>query len=165
MYPIKRTFKWVRNRLVSNQSNLLPSESFVLTMFLVEKIIRRVFLQLIISAGYPTENAKEIVNNIRGLDALKNSWKLYDPQFRSLTDILPAATWQIIQESATLRNKLIHGAEHQSQKVYRQKGEELFDALGGIRTAFDNAYSYSGWKGLKLRTSTTLHTDPKVQPR
>jgi len=132
-------------------------------MFLVEKVIRRVLLQLIISAGYPTDNAKEILNNIRGLESLKNNWKLYDPEFRSLTSVVPSRTWQIIQESAGLRNELIHGAGHQSQKVYKQKGEELFDALRDIRTAFDNTYGYSGWKGLKLRTSTALHTDPKVQ--
>ena len=162
MYSTKRSNRWVRNRLLENQGNLLPSESFVLTMFFVEKVVRRVLLQLVISTGYPTDNAKEILDNIRGLHALKDQWERYDPQFRPLNQIIGNETWQVIAESATLRNGLIHGAEHRSQKVYRQQAEELIDALREIRSVFTNEYGYAGWKGLQDRTTSSLHSDPKV---
>lgn len=163
MYSLRKPYKWVRERLDDLPSKILPSEAFVLTCFMVEKILRRTLLQLMVSAGFTTEQAIEVCRNIRGLDIIKKHWKYYDPNNRSLTDIIDNVDWEVIKAAAQMRNELVHGMSHKSQKRYKTEIPKLLDALDNVRRKFGDTYGYSGWRKFKNRNVSALHSDPKVK--
>ena len=98
MYSLRWSYKKVRQRLDALPSRILPSEAYMLTVFMVEKILRRTLLQLIVSAGFTTEQALDISNNIRGLDAIKNNWVHFDPNNCPLAEIVDNSDGQVIKE-------------------------------------------------------------------
>jgi len=140
----------------------MASEAFVLIVFMVEKILRRTLLQLMVSAGFTTEAALNMLKRMHGIESIKNNWKFYDPQGRNLSDIVHNRDWQVIAEAVEERNSLVHGVDHKQEAAYKGRILPLLDAIDGIRNSLGLAYGYSGWKGFKGRSSSALHADPKV---
>jgi hypothetical protein len=88
MYSLRRSFKWIKKRLGDHKDSLEPSETFVLTVFMIEKLLRRCLLQLMISACFTRDEALELLHNIRGLQAIKKAWRFYDPASQGLPAVL-----------------------------------------------------------------------------
>jgi uncharacterized protein YutE (UPF0331/DUF86 family) len=162
MYSLRQRYKTVRKHLDDLHHNSKPSEALLATTFVVEKIFRRVLLQLLVSAGFNYDLALELCGRIRGLDAIKSNWKFYDPKHRTLIEIIGNDNWKVIAGAAERRNALVHGSKHDQEKVYRKLIPGLLKALDEIKKTFEATYGYGGWKGLKERSSSHLHNVPLV---
>ncbi len=149
MFSLKRSYKWCRNRIDDLQKTVRTDEAFVLTMFFVEKIIRRTLLQLIIRTGRSKTDAVESVKKLMGIWAVKKAWKNYDPKNRDLEIVIGQPNWETIKGSACLRNVLIHGSGNEDQRLYKRKLPALIQTLDDISGIFSREYHYSGWKGMK----------------
>ena len=163
MYSIKSEYTTVRRRLDEIEQWALPSERFVFSVFLMEKLLRRTLVQLVVSAGFTTEEAFRIVKEMSGVERVGQNWRRYDPHGRTLVAVIGNATWQIVQQSATRRNELVHGSDHRSELSYKRQMRRLLQALDGIKDSLDATYGYSGWRGMQTRDATALHRDPKVR--
>jgi hypothetical protein len=107
--------------------------------------------------------ADRIVGGLRGLEAVRGSWDIYDPEHRRLTDLLLPADWQAVQVCAQMRNKLVHGERVYPQDECKKQAQEALRALGRIKELFDKEYGYSGWTTASKRKKSRLHSDPKVR--
>ena len=148
------------NALLTNGHD---AEALVTAVFTAEKTIRRTLRQLIVSAGFTSVIADKIISGMRGLDALKNGWELYDPKNRKLTSQIPDADWKAIKEAAEMRNKLVHGERVYDLAVCNQYAQQALVALDNIKNYFDTEYRYSGWTPASRRVRSQLHTDAKVR--
>jgi hypothetical protein len=162
MYPVKIGYAGALQRIKDLVNNGHHAESLVTAMFTVEKTLRRTLRQLVVSAGFPSSIADTIVGQLRGLDAIKSAWQIYDPRHRKLTDLIAGGDWQAFTTAAGMRNKLVHGVRVYSLADCQQQTVATLAALDNMKTLFDNEYGYSGWTILKVRRSSRLHLDPKV---
>jgi len=149
MYPLKWRYKRVRGRLDEISQWATAGEAYVLTVFLTEKTIRRTLVQLVIWKGNTPANAFKTVEDLRGIWAVKKAWKKYDPKARSLKDIIGNKNWGVVKAAAEYRNALVHGSEHQAQKVYSRHRRKLLAALDDIKKRFAAEYGYTGWKNVR----------------
>ena len=155
MYSLKRSFKWVRERLWSDREELLPSETFVHAACTIEKLIRREMLHLVMqkNEGFTLEQALAFMNKprnqLREFGKLRSQWKNYDPRGRTLKNVLGKEACEVIEDAAQKRNKLVHGLAHEPQKVYAKLRDDLLDLLPKIHKRFSQEYRFGGWKGLK----------------
>lgn len=163
MYSLKRKFKWIQKRLYNHSEELKPSETFVLTVFMIEKLLRRCLMQLMVSACFTREEALEILRGIRGLEAIKDSWRFYEPQHQELPLILGNDLWSTIQTASKERNRLVHGIDHKSEKNYRRYLSELLNALDKTHATLEKVYGFGGWDGFNDRAESLLHSDPKIK--
>ncbi|MEE4384617.1 MAG: hypothetical protein V2J02_21690 [Pseudomonadales bacterium] len=131
-------------------------------VFTVERTLRRTLRQLVVSAGFASKYADKIVGGLRGLDAVKNSWEIYDPQHKPLTEIVAIADWSTFKSAAEKRNKMIHGERVYELETCKREAEAVLDALGRLKAGFDARYGYSGWERFAARQKSRLHVDPKV---
>ena len=132
-------------------------------MFTVEKTLRRTLRQLTVSAGFTSKQADKIVGNLRGLDAIKMSWDLYEPNNRLLTEIIPPDDWAQFKQAAGMRNKMVHGERVYGLEICKNETEEVLAALDRLKTTFDVTYGFSGWSTFARRMKPRLHLDPKVK--
>lgn len=146
---IKRTYKTARARLDELCRLLKPDEAFVLTVFFVEKILRRTLLQLVIRKGMTLKDASEVVEHLHGLWKVKNAWPCYDPKNRILETVIGKQNWEIIAGAAKKRNDLVHGSGNEGQRVYSKVLPPLKAAVDEIKQRFTAEYGYYGWRGLK----------------
>lgn len=107
--------------------------------------------------------ADKIVSRLRGLDAIKENWELYDPRNRKLTDLLRQTDWLTLKRCADMRNNLVHGTRVYDLAECQRQVRELMGAMNRLKTLFDSEYGYSGWTTASRRSKSTLHSDPKVQ--
>ncbi|HBM16795.1 MAG TPA: hypothetical protein DD381_10695 [Lentisphaeria bacterium] len=149
MISLRRTYKFARNRINQLRASAPPDEAFVLTMFFVEKIIRRTLLQLMIRSGMTLADAVVAMKKLKGIWAVKNAWHKYDPANRDLEAVIGKAHWDVIADSATKRNDLVHGSGNEGQRVYSQVLTPLIASLDQIRQTFTGEYKYAGWRGMK----------------
>ena len=138
-------------------------EALVTSMFTVEKTLRRTLRQIVVSAGFASKQADKLVGNLKGLDALKNSWELYEPNNKKLTEIIPPEDWKQFKEAATMRNKMIHGERVYELETCEKEAIKVLTALDKLKITFDTLYGYSGWETFSKRIKTQLHSDPKVK--
>lgn len=162
MYPLRLPYKKVRSRLKNLIKDGYSSEALVTSMFTVERILRRTLIQLVISAGFTTNQAFRIIARLNGLQAIKEVWTIYDPKNRTLTQILTNTIWQNLRETAKMRNGIIHGTVTYSQSKCKKKAQEIIDILDIIKEKLYATYGYHGWGGLSKRRSAVLHVDPKI---
>jgi len=156
MYPLKWTYTRARQRIQELPNWATPAEAFVLTLFFVEKIIRRTLVQIVIRKGKTPAKAFKTVRRLLGIVKVKEAWSNYDQGGRALQAVIGAAHWQRIEKAAKLRNALVHGSGHQAQKVYGRELLHLRNTLDHIRNTFSNEYGYSGWKGMKDNAGNLL---------
>jgi hypothetical protein len=149
MISLRRTYRYARNRIDQLQATAPPDEAFVLTMFFVEKIIRRTLLQLMIRSGQSKADAVDLMKKLKGIWAVKRAWRKYDPARRDLETVVGNADWSVIADSADKRNDLVHGSGNEGQRFYSGALPPLITTLDDIRSRFSAEYNYAGWQGMK----------------
>jgi len=149
MISLKRSYKWARNRINELHASAPLDEAFVLTMFFIEKIVRRTLLQLMIRTGMTSTDAVGEMKKLYGIWAVKKAWRKYDPHKRDLESVIGTTNWEVLKDSATWRNDLVHGAGNEGQRFYKKALPPLVTTLDSIRNVFSSEYRYSGWKGMK----------------
>lgn len=152
MYSLRRNFSTIRQHLQELANNsAYPSEAFVMTFFITEKIIRRTLIHLIVTSGCCTGQALQIMDDVRGFKEIKETWKKYDPNKKSLPNILTNPNWEKLLNFAKDRNKLLHGVDHEGESYYKRQAQDMLSLLDVIRSAFQSEYNYAGWRGMKRR--------------
>lgn len=149
MISLRRRYKTARARIAELKESAPADEAFVLTVFFVEKIIRRTLLQLIIRKGMTFEDALKVVKRMRGLWAVIDAWPCYDPSNRVLATIIGKANFDTVTSAAKKRNDLVHGSGNEGQRVYRKAIPPLIAALDEIKQKFEAEYGYYGWRNMK----------------
>ena len=149
MYPLKWTYKRARGRLDDIGEWATAGEAYVLTVFLVEKTIRRTLVQLVLWNGAVPADAFATVELLKGIWKVKKAWQHYDPNNRSLEENVGNTNWDVVAAGAKYRNALVHGRKHQAQKVYSRHRKKLLTALDDITSRFSTEYGYSGWKKMR----------------
>jgi len=160
MYPVTIGYAGAVQRITDLMNNGHHAEALVTTAFTVEKTLRRTLRQIVVSAGFRSTIAEKIVKDLRGLDAIKKAWELYDPAHRTLPAIVGDADWKTFQDTATMRNKLVHGERVYKLAECQQQATDALAALNRVKAALDREYSFSGWDKLKVRKTSRLHVDP-----
>ncbi len=163
MYSVRLGYKAAKKRINKLNKNGYHSESLVTSVFTAEKTIRRTLRQLIVSAGFKSIIANKIIKRLNGIYQLVDSWELFDPKHRKLTDFVEVVDIQTIKEAAQMRNKLIHGEQVFGTDLCKNETEKELEALDRIKDIFDQEYGYSGWTNISTRKVSTLHNDPKVK--
>lgn len=163
MYPVRLGYSTAIARINELLSNGHDAEALVTAVFTAEKTLRRTLRQLVVSAGFISTIADKIIGNLRGFDSLKNSWEIYDPNHRKLTDLITPADWKVFKDASEMRNKLIHGERVYSLIACRKSANDVLVALNNVKSFFDTEYGYSGWAIARSRRSSELHKDPKVR--
>jgi hypothetical protein len=163
IYRLQLGYNTAVNRIRDLLSNEHYPEALVSSMFTVEKTLRRTLRQIVTSAGFASKYADKIIGNLRGLDALKKAWELYEPNNTKLSDIIPAVDWKLFKDVAEMRNKMVHGERVYELETCRKEAEKVLEALNRLKLDFDNRYGYSGWVKFSARVKSTLHADPKIK--
>lgn len=136
------------------------SEALVTAVFTAEKTLRRTLRELMVRSGFITSHANKLFDTIRGLNAIKEHWVLFDPDHRALTTLLPDIHWQAIQTAATMRNKMVHGEKVYTTQQCIDSANAVLVAIKETMAIFDREYGYSGWTKHRIRTKTGLHLAP-----
>lgn len=156
MISLRRRYKTARARIEELKNSAPADEAFVMTVFFVEKIIRRTLLQLIIWKGMTHQDAMKVVKRLNGLWRVIDTWPCYDPSNRVLETIIGKTNIDIVTEAAKKRNALVHGSGNEGQKVYKRAIPPLIAALDDIKQKFESEYGFYGWRGLKDRAGNKI---------
>ncbi len=162
MYSVQLGFDAAVDRVESLLKASYNSEALVTSVFTVEKTLRRTLKQLVVSAGFISKHAGEVVRDIRGLREISKHWHLYDPHHRTLVVIIGNPDWQTFAEAAKMRNDMIHGTSVYPSAMCIQQAKAVLAALRRTKARFDKEYGYSGWTSNSIRRKSTLHLDPRV---
>ncbi len=162
MYPVHLGYDTAISRIHSLIEHGHQAEALVTSMFTVEKTLRRTLRQLIVSAGFTSPIANIIIARLRGLTAIQDAWKLYDPQNEQITDFVSSSDWQTFKYCAEMRNKLVHGERVYDLVDCKKRSQEIVHALTRLKGLLDQRYGYSGWTSGSRRVQSRLHVDPKV---
>ena len=162
MYPPTLGFEQAKQRIKSLVDNGFYSEALVTSAFTAEKMLRRTLRQIIVSAGFTSKHADELLSN-SGLQAMKKQWVVYEPNHKTLVQIVGNDIWQKIEKTSQMRNKLIHGVRTYKDEDCKKNVEDTLDAIFKIKQILDRRYGYSGWSRLAIRRKSKLHFDPKVR--
>lgn len=163
MYPVRLGYDEAVKRIKKLMRNGHHSEALVSSVFTIEKTLRRTLREIVVSAGFASKQADKIVSGCRGLDSLKNSWEIYEPNNRKLVDLISKTDWQQIRKSTTMRNKMVHGERVYELATCNTEATATLVALDRLKNEFDSVYGYSGWSTLSKRIKHRLHADPKVK--
>lgn len=163
MYPVRLGYKTAVARIRKLMKNGHHPEALVTSMFTVEKTIRRTLRQIVVSAGFASKEADKIISNLRGLDALKTAWELYEPNNKKLTELVPTSDWKQFKDAALMRNKMVHGERVYELDTCKREANNVLVALDRMKSTFDSRYGYSGWDTHAKRIKPQLHVDPKVR--
>ena len=136
MYPVRLGYDAAVKRIRKLMKNGHHPEALVTSMFTVEKTLRRTLRQIVVSAGFASKYADKIVGNLRGLDALKKAWELYEPNHVQLLSIIPQADWQTFKAAAEMRNKMVHGERVYELETCRKEAEEVLDSTRQVKNRF-----------------------------
>ena len=162
MYPVRLGYLTAISRITALLKNGHDAEALVAATFTVEKTLRRTLRELVISSGFASKIADRLVGNLRGLEAVKGSWDIYDPKSRKLTDLLCQEDWRLFKECAEMRNKMVHGERVYDLADCKKRAEAVLTALNRTKALFDQEYGYSGWTTASKRIKPRLHADPRV---
>lgn len=149
MISLRRTYKTARARIEELKNSAPADEAFVMTVFFVEKIMRRTLLQLIIRKGMSFQDAMKVVKNLNGIGRVIDTWPRYDPANRVLETVIGRTNVDTVKKAAQKRNSLVHGSDNEGQKVYKRAIPPLIGALDDIKQRFEAEYGFYGWRGLK----------------
>lgn len=163
MYPVTLGYDEAKKRIESLIRDEYCSEALVTAVFTAEKMLRRTLRQIIVSAGFTSKSAEQLLSLARGLAALKEQWMIYEPHHRTLIEVIGNPEWQQICTSAKMRNKLIHGIRVYEAEYCKEQAEKLLFTLDIVKQRLEETYGYSGWERLIVRKKSKLHLDPKVK--
>lgn len=163
MYPVRLGYSTAVARVKKLLGNGHHAEALVTAVFTVEKTLRRTLRQLVVSAGFSSSMADKIVSGLRGLDAVKENWVLYDPKNRKITALIPDAEWKTFKHCAGMRNKLIHGERVYGLDECERCAKDALIALDKAKNILDGEYGYSGWTTASKRIKPKLHLYPRVR--
>jgi hypothetical protein len=167
MYPVTLGIEEAKRRILTLLENGHSAEALVTGTFTIEKTLRRVLRQLIVSAGFTSKSADSYLKKVNGLRALKEEWRFFDPHERSLPTVIGEAIWNQISSDqngyAAMRNQLVHGIRVYNLKECEDKAKALLDTLDSIIQTLDDVYGYNGWSRPYTRKRSALHCDPRVK--
>jgi len=167
MYPVSLGIDEAKIRINALLKNGHSAEALVTGVFTIEKTIRRVLRQLIVSAGFSSKSADAYIKNCNGFAALKSQWAFFDPHEHTLPQIIGEVAWNAISAQETgyayMRNQMIHGSRVYNLLDCEAKAKALLITLDVIINSFQSAYGYSGWTRPSTRKTHYLHRDPKVK--
>lgn len=163
MYPVRLGFETAISRIEKLSKNGHHAESLVTTVFTCEKTLRRTLRFLIVSCGFKSLIAEKIINNTRGLEAIKTAWEYYDPDHKKLSEIINPKDLQIISECAKIRNELVHGIRVYKLDLCESRTEELVESLKNVKKTLEANYYYCGWTPMVIRRKSVLHTDTRIK--
>ena len=163
MYPISIGYDQAVGRIQKLQEYGHHAEALVTAMFTVEKTLRRTLRQIVVSAGFTSKAADKVVGNLRGFDALKSAWPLYDPRERRLVELIGTQQWSVLKHAGQMRNELVHGRRAYALKTCKELADDVLTALNTIKIRFDETYNYSGWTKHRSRKKSRLHAEPIVR--
>jgi hypothetical protein len=149
MISLRGRYKTAGARVEELRNSAPPDEAFVMTVFFVQKIIRRTLLQLVIWKGMTPPDAMKVVKRLSGLWRVIDAWPCYDPSNRVLETIIGKTNLNTVTEAAKKRNAFLPGSGNEGQKAYRKAIPPLIAALDNIKEKFEAEYGYYGWRGLR----------------
>ncbi len=163
MYSVTLGFDSAIDRIQSLPDSGFSSEALVTSVFTAEKTLRRTLRQLMVSSGFISTHADAQLKQLRGLQAVGDAWRFYDPQHSKLPQVIGNPDWQVFTTGADMRNKLIHGTRVYKSSECVQQTQAMLAALQRVKRALDKRYRYSGWTPHTKRTKSALHADPRVR--
>lgn len=163
MYPVTLGYDEAKKRIESLLRDGYCSEALVTAVFTAEKMLRRTLRQIIVSAGFTSKSAEQLMSLARGLTALKEQWFIYEPHQRTLVEVIGNQEWQQICTLAKMRNKLIHGIRVYEAEYCQEQAEKFLFTLDLVKEKLESTYGYSGWERLAARKKSKLHIDPKIK--
>ncbi|MCH2457584.1 MAG: hypothetical protein MK186_06005 [Henriciella sp.] len=163
MYSVKLGYHDAVKRIKALSKHGHEAEALLAVSFTVEKTIRRTFKQLIVSSGFKSTVADQLLRRLKGLQATKDSWEIFEPQHRKLPDIIGPPNWAVIQKTSEMRNQLVHGTRVFELKTCRSQTSDTLTALDNTKLSFSSNYGFDGWTNISSRKVSKLHTDPKVR--
>ena len=162
MYPVRLGFDGAIKRMRKLIRNGHSAEALLASVFCVEKTLRRTLRQLVVSAGFTSKQAETLCSTVRGFDAIKKNWRVFDPHGRTLPSFVTSTQWQDIKTGVEMRNKLAHGERVYELAACKKQATAVLDAFSALRTAFQSTYGFDGWERIAVRRKSRLHANPKV---
>jgi hypothetical protein len=167
MYPISAGVEDATNRINRLLKDGYHSEALVTSVFTVEKTMRRVLRQLVVSAGFNSNQANRYMKKLSGINSVKEHWEFFDPDHRKLPDIIGQDDWRKMASEKTgfsyMRNQLIHGIRTYNLSECEAGAKEVILVLQRLVVVFNQTYGYDGWSRATQRKFSRLHADPKVK--
>jgi len=163
MFPVKLGYEEAVRRIRLLLDNGHDAEAFLASMFTFEKTLYRTLRLLVISAGFPSNQADRLMNYFRGIENIKQIWPCFDPRNKPLSAFLIPSTLETIKNAQEKRNNLVHGKKVYKLSVYRDMSIDVLNALDDVRRSFETRYGSDGWSPIKKRIKNALHTDPRVR--
>jgi len=161
MYQINAGLLSAKAKINQLTSHGHHAESMIVMVFIVEKTIRRTLIQIVISAGFKSKNAKQIVKKIN-FSSINDYWMFFDPFEKPLKDVISSLDYNAIKKAAEMRNRVVHGQHVYSNEIYQTKTQELLQIIDRISAAFQLRYGFDGWSKLSVRKKSRLHIDPRI---
>ena len=163
MYPLSLWFEEACARIEQLSQHGHTTEALVVTMGIIEKILRRTLKQLMISAGFTNKIVGEMMNEVRWITHIKKQWRFFDPENVSLQHILSNTDWTTLKNLASKRNEIIHGIRIYNLDTSLSYLQDALGLLDTVHITLQDRYGYSGWWRPNIRTKSTLHSDPLVR--
>ena len=162
MYPVRLGHDVALQRINRLLQNGHHAEALVTSVFTMEKVLRRTLKELVVSAGFTSKAANQLMKRFDGHARIKEVWFCFDPEAETLPEIVGNAHWQCIPGAVEMRNKLVHGARAYQLDECESKAKEVLAALKHIESTFQTRYGFSGWSNNSIRRVSKLHVDPRV---
>ena len=163
MYPVRLGHEVALERIERLLQNGHHAEALVTSVFTLEKVLRRTLKELVVSAGFTSKAANQLMKRFDGQAKIKDVWFCFDPEAESLPAIVGNANWQFVPSAVEMRNKLVHGARAYQLDECESKAKEVLAALKHIEAIFQARYGFSGWSNNSIRRVSKLHIDPRVK--
>src|SRR6266571_2036592 len=135
MYSVKLGFDAAIERIESLLEANFNSEALVTSVFTAEKTLRRTLRQLMVSSGFISAHAVAQLKQLRGLHAVAQAWRYYDPRHTTLPQVIGNQDWQVFTTGADMRNKLIHGTRVYTSAACVDQTKAILDALKRAKRA------------------------------
>ena len=92
----------------------------------------------------------------------KEIWQCFDPENKSLAEIIENDYWQHIGKAVKMRNRLVHGKQSYSLEECKTMTSNVMSLLEPTVAVFNEQYDYDGWSNVSTRKVAKLHIDPEV---
>jgi hypothetical protein len=163
MYPVRLGHDVAIARIERLLKNKHYPEALVTSVFTLEKVLRRTLKELVVSAGFTSKAANQLMKRFDGFERIKEGWWCFDPAGETLPAIIGNQNWEIIPPSVAMRNKLVHGERAYPLDECAFQARKMLEALHHIESTFQKRYGYSGWTSNSIRRLGKLHVDPRVK--
>lgn len=163
MYPVRLGIDKAKSRINRLFDNGHHAEALLTSVFTFEKTIHRTLKQLIVSAGFRNKDADKLLKQFQGFNSQQKVWACFDPNGKTLPNIIGNNHWQHVSKAVKMRNNLVHGSQAYKLDLCREMTENMLMLIGQTVSAFRAEYNYDGWSTVSVRRKSTLHSDSKVK--